>query len=99
MSRSARALHWFPARVSRSTVNAVPVRAGTGSARCKEYRMSHDDGEGPIDDPKAARERAKAERSKPEHRYQPDHTGRDPRDDHMHEADLDDPTKQKGHKP
>lgn len=45
-----------------------------------------DNGEGPIDDPEAAKERAKVERDKPEHAPRPD----DLRDT-VADADLDDP--------
>lgn len=53
--------------------------------------MTHPDGEGPIDDHKAAKSRAKAEREKPEHAYKPDHSGHDPRDK---AGEADDPTKE-----
>lgn len=51
--------------------------------------MTYDDAEGPITDPKAEKERAKAEREKPEHAYQRGPNGEpDPRDQRIGEADI-----------
>jgi hypothetical protein len=61
--------------------------------------MTYPEGEGPIDDPKAARERARAALKDEKHTYKPDHAGRDPRDVRLDEADLDDAQKQERGKP
>lgn len=58
--------------------------------------MKYEDGEGPVRDIEAAKRRAKIERDKPEHQYRPDHTGRDPRDVGLDEADLADPEQDGG---
>lgn len=57
--------------------------------------MKYPDGEGPAGDRKAAKERARLERQKPEHAYRKVGDKPDPRDK-AGEADLDDPALQEG---
>lgn len=54
--------------------------------------MTHEPGEGPPD-VVAARARVKAMHDKPQHKYRPDHTGKDPRDEQTRNDPLPEDTK------